>query len=63
MTNNIPESIIKLPNWEQAAAWNEPILFEPLETPEIPVDWLPGVLGEFAGALAQASETRRRSVS
>ena len=57
MTKKIPESIIELPNWEQAAAWNEPILFEPLETPEIPADWLPGVLGEFAGALAQASET------
>ena len=57
MTHPIPESIIELPNWEQAAAWNEPILFESLETPEIPADWLPGVLGEFASALAKASET------
>ncbi len=55
--SQIPEAVIELPNWEQPAAWNEPILFEPLDTPEIPTHWLPGVLGEFAEALAQASET------
>jgi Protein of unknown function (DUF3987) len=53
----IPESIIELPSWEQPAAWNEPIEFESLETPEIPTRWLPGVFREFAEALTQASET------
>ena len=51
--SQIPEAVIELPNWEQPAAWNEPILFEPLDTPEIPTHWLPGVLGEFAGSLGQ----------
>lgn len=55
--NQIPEAVIELPNWEQPTAWNEPILFESLETPDIPTHWLPGVLGEFAEALAQTSET------
>lgn len=55
--NPIPEAVIELPNWEQPAAWNEPILFESLETPEIPSHWLPGIFGEFAESLAQASET------
>lgn len=51
------ETVIEFPTWEQAAAWNEPILFEPLETPDIPAHWLPGIFGQFAADLAQASET------
>lgn len=51
------DSLIELPNWDQPAAWNDPILFEPLDTPEMQTDWLPGVFREFAEALTQASET------
>ena len=31
--SQIPEAVIELPSWEQPAAWNEPILFEPLGYP------------------------------
>jgi putative DNA primase/helicase len=37
--------------------WEEPILFDEIETPEIPASLLPGSLGKFAKALALASET------
>lgn len=37
--------------------WEEPILFDEIETPEIPASLLPGSLGRFATALALTSET------
>jgi putative DNA primase/helicase len=37
--------------------WEEPILFDELETPEISASLLPASLGKFAEALALASET------
>lgn len=38
-------------------ACDEPVLFDEVATPEIPATLLPGVLGEFASALATATET------
>ncbi|CAL7961245.1 conserved hypothetical protein [Gammaproteobacteria bacterium] len=37
--------------------WEKPILFDEVETPEIPASLLPDSLGKFAAALALASET------
>jgi hypothetical protein len=37
--------------------WEKPILFDEIETPEIPASLLPDSLGNFAKALALASET------
>lgn len=36
--------------------WEDPIPFDEIEAPEIPTRLLPGVLGEFAAALATATE-------
>ncbi len=54
MTDN---SITILPSIEQPDAWDAPILFDELETPEISADLLPGILGGFAAALSHATET------
>ncbi len=54
MTTN---NIISFPSLRQPEAWDAPILFDDWETPEIRAQWLPGVIGEFAAALAQATET------
>jgi hypothetical protein len=40
-----------------SSGWEEPILFTEYATPEIPASLLPGVFGEFAAALATATET------
>jgi len=48
---------IELPSLEHADAWNTPILFDEFETPDIAAKLLPGILGEFAGALAHTTET------
>lgn len=37
--------------------WEQPIFFDEIETPDIPAALLPDVLGEFASALATATET------
>lgn len=37
--------------------WDDPIFFDEIETPDIPARLLGGELGEFAGALAVATET------
>lgn len=37
--------------------WDEPILFDEIETPDIPTHLLPNILGDFANALALATET------
>lgn len=50
-------TVIELPSWEQATAWDEPILFMEWDAPDIHAKGLPGVLGEFAAALAQTTET------
>jgi hypothetical protein len=54
MTTN---NIVSFPSLRQPEAWESPILFDEWETPEISSRWLPGVLGEFTAALAQATET------
>lgn len=41
----------------EKVSWEEPILFDELEAPEIPASLLPSPLNEFAAALALASET------
>lgn len=50
-------NIISFPSLRQPEAWDTPILFDEWETPEIQARWLPGVFGEFAAALALATET------
>ncbi|HVV68193.1 MAG TPA: YfjI family protein [Gammaproteobacteria bacterium] len=49
--------VIELPAITESSAWDEPILFNELETPKIPANLLPGVFGEFASALACTTET------
>lgn len=51
------DSIIAFPTLAQSEAWEAPILFDDWETPEIQAQWLPGVFGEWAAALALATET------
>ncbi len=50
-------NIISFPTLHQPEAWDAPILFEGQNTPPILASWLPGSFGEFAAALAQATET------
>lgn len=50
-------SIIEFPPLNHPDAWEDPIYFQEIETPEIPASLLPGVWGEFATALAHATET------
>lgn len=50
-------NIIILPTLHQPEAWEAPILFDDWETPEIQAQWLPGIFGEWAAALALATET------
>lgn len=50
-------STIELPTLEDPDAWEAPILFDEINTPEIPARLLPGVLGDFASALSIATET------
>jgi len=46
------------PEWiETINDWDDPVLFDEIETPDIPARLLPGELGEFATALAKATET------
>ena len=47
----------EFPTLNQPAAWEEPILFDQLELPDMPAQYLPGALGSFAKALAIATET------
>ena len=49
--------IIELPSLEQEEAWDAPILFDEFETADIPAHLLPGIFGEFAASLADATET------
>jgi putative DNA primase/helicase len=56
MANTHP-AISQLPSLQEITQWEEPILFDELETPAIPAGLLPGYLGDFAQALALASET------
>ena len=37
--------------------WENPILFNDIETPEIPASLLPGIYGNYATSLAESSET------
>jgi hypothetical protein len=50
-------TIIELPPLTHPEAWDDPILFNEFDTPEIPASLLPGVFGEFAKALAESVET------
>lgn len=54
MSNPYP-NLVELPSITHD--WDEPILFDEIETPEIPAVLLPSVLGDFAAALATATET------
>src|SRR5438105_3848356 len=49
--------MVELPSLEQKDAWDAPILFDEFETADIPASLLPGIFGEFAAALAFATET------
>ncbi|HVV67949.1 MAG TPA: YfjI family protein [Gammaproteobacteria bacterium] len=49
--------LIELPPLTDPAAWESPLLFTELETPEIVADYLPDTLRDFAKALACATET------
>lgn len=42
---------------EPEFAWQEPILFGEIETPEIPATLLPSWLGQYAGAVARYTQT------
>lgn len=50
-------SIIELPSLMHPDAWDDPIFFDDIETPNISGNILPGIFGEFAAGLAQAMET------
>ena len=52
-----PPPVIELPALTESSAWDIPILFNELETPDIPASLLPGVLGDFASALACTTNT------
>jgi hypothetical protein len=57
MDNKLPPSIIELSPLPSLEASTQPIPFDEIETPDIPASLLPGVFGELARALAQATET------
>jgi hypothetical protein len=50
-------NMMEVPSLDQQEAWDSPILFDEFETSDIPAALLPGVLGEFAAALACTTET------
>jgi hypothetical protein len=50
-------AVIEFPPFENKETWDAPILFDEFETPDIPANLLPGILGEFAAALAHSTET------
>ncbi len=54
---DMPATLIELPPLTDPAAWESPLLFSELETPEIAADYLPAALKDFAKALACATET------
>ncbi|MFN7098157.1 MAG: DUF3987 domain-containing protein, partial [Gammaproteobacteria bacterium] len=56
MSNNTP-TFLELPPLTDIAAWPDPIPFDEIEIPNIPAHLLPGILGEYAAALANATET------
>lgn len=49
--------IIELPPLTDPDAWEEPVFFGEIETPDIPASLLPGIFGEFAQNLSHAMET------
>lgn len=51
------KSILNFPATDEIDSWNMPILFDEHETPDIPADLLPEILGGFAAALAHSTET------
>lgn len=57
--NNIRRKIMSNinPIIELPVKIDAPILFDEVETPDIPADLLPGIFGDFAHALATATET------
>lgn len=50
-------TLIELPPLNHQDAWEDPIYFDDGQTPEIPSKLLPNVCGDFAHALATATET------
>jgi hypothetical protein len=60
-SNTTKEDIVKLtvisPDVAFAIEWDDPILMDELALPEISPSILPGIYGEFAEALAEATET------
>jgi replicative DNA helicase len=57
MENKSPQSVIELSPFTVFESDVQPIPFDEIETPDIPASLLPDVFGEFAKALAQATET------
>jgi hypothetical protein len=53
----IPSDTTELPSLAYPDAWEDPIFFEAMPTPEIPANLLPGIFGEFAKHLSEAIET------
>ncbi len=53
----VEPSIHELPQLNHSEAWEDPVFFDEIETPEIPAALLPRVLADFAQALANATET------
>src|SRR4051812_14867664 len=57
MTEEKPEAVTEIPPIEHPDAWEDPVLFGEIETPDIPASLLPGIFGEFAKHLSDAMET------
>ncbi len=55
--SNLLSDIVEAASPHLPDNWDDPILFDEIETPNIPARLLPAVLGEFASALALATET------
>ncbi len=53
----LKSEIIELPDITHPDAWDDPILFDEVETPEISATLLPEPLSNFAAALANETET------
>lgn len=56
MTSTHPHRI-EMPSIQQPEAWEDPLLFHTMETPDMDARWLPSPLAEFAAALAFTTET------
>lgn len=55
--SNLKSEMVELPSLSHPDAWEDPILFDEIETPYIPTTLLPEPLSNFAAALANETET------